>query len=422
VAPDTTGKRSVGLAAPVIVGSTVVAVGPKAVYGVNLDTGDQEWSVPREGPPAPPAVAQVGNRSVLLFTDATADGAAELRAIDLRTREDAWKAPLPLKAVSRSGVTVDGDTAFLGDADGTIYGVDVATGKANWSVSVGGEPKGPLAVADGMVFTVPLSHTFRTSVTASVVALDASNGEQVWRSTPQPPSPFTSLPAVSRGSVVVVAPQTVGDARVLTFSATDGTPGPSARINTIVFPFVAPAVDVDAAYVVDASGGLHAVAAGASTQTWQFQFNERVVRTSPVVVGDHVWVGLGDGTIAAVDRASGHVVWRSPHLPGVAGSMAVSPEVLVAVVGGNHGGLVGFRHDATGSLIDESSPTDPRWGTILGSFAIAAVGVGLVIAVPLTLVARRAGPPLLDEDHEDHEDHEDDEDDEDDEDGEDDDA
>jgi outer membrane protein assembly factor BamB len=398
VAPDTADQRSIGLAAPVIQGNTAIAVGPTAVYGVSLDSGQQEWTVPRQGPPAPAAVAEAGGREILLFTDATSDGTAELRAIDLRTRKDAWDAPLPLKSVSRSGVTVEGNTAFLGDADGNVYAVDVATGKATWTVPVGGEPKGPLAVADGTVFTVPLSHTFRTSVTASLVALDASTGEQVWSYTPQPASPFTSLAAVRSGSVVIVAPQTVGDAQIVSLSTSDHAVEWNARINTIVFPFVAPAVVADATYAVDASGGLHAVASGASSQTWQFEFNERVVRTSPVVVGDHVLVGLGDGTIGAVDRASGRLAWRSPHLPGVVGPMAVSPDVLVAVVGGTKGGLVGFRHDPTGSLVDESSPTDPRFGTILGSFAIAAVGVGLVIALPLTLVARRSGPPVLFED------------------------
>src|SRR5437870_4484868 len=83
----------------------------------------------RQGPPAPAAVAEAGGREILLFTDATSDGTAELRAIDLRTRKDAWDAPLPLKSVSRSGVTVEGNTAFLGDADGNVYAVDVATGK-----------------------------------------------------------------------------------------------------------------------------------------------------------------------------------------------------------------------------------------------------------------------------------------------------
>jgi outer membrane protein assembly factor BamB len=401
VAPETTGKRSIGLSAPVIDGSTVIAVGATAVYGVNLDSGQQEWTVPRQGPPAAPAVAQTGGHSVLLFTDAIADGSAELRAIDLRTRKDAWDAPLPLKSVSRSGVTVAGNTAFVGDADGNVYAVDVATGKETWTVSVGGEAKGPLPVADGKVFAVPLSHTFQTSVPASVVALDASTGKEVWRYAPQPATPFTSLPAVAGGSVVVVVPQTIADARLLTLSESDGSLTESVRINAIVFYFVAPALGEDATYAIDANGGLHAVALGEPTQTWQFQFNERVLRTSPVIVGDHVLVGLGDGTIGAVERSTGHLVWRSAHLPGVVGPMAVSPAELVATVGGNHGGLMAFRHDGTGALMDEVSPTVPRWGTILASFAIAFFAVGVVIAVPLTIVARRAGPPTVeDEDDE----------------------
>jgi outer membrane protein assembly factor BamB len=401
VAPETAATRSIGLSAPVIDGSTVIAVGPTAVYGVNLDSGHQEWTVSRQGPPAAPAVAEIAGRSILLFTDAATDGAAELRAIDLRTRKEAWDAPLLLKSVSRSGISVEGDMAFLGDADGNVYAVDVATGKATWTVSVGGEAKGPLPVADGKVFAVPLSHTFRTSVPASVVALDASTGKELWRYTPEPATPFTSLPAVAGGSVVIVVPQTIADARLVTLSVTDGSIEESARINAIVFYFVAPATGEDATYAIDANGGLHAVGSGASNQAWQFQFNERVLRASPVIVAGHVLVGLGDGTIAAVERSTGHLVWRSVHLPGVVGPMAVSPGELVATVGGNQGGLVAFRHDETGTLMDEVSSTVPRWGTILVSFAIAFFAVGLVIAVPLTLVTRRAGPPIVEDDAED---------------------
>jgi hypothetical protein len=125
-----------------------------------------------------------------------------------------------------------------------------------------------------------------------------------------------------------------------------------------------------------------------------------VLRSSPVVIGDHVLLGLGDGTIGAVDRATGHLAWRSPHLPGVVDSFAVGPDVLVASVGGAHGGLFAFRHDDAGRLVDVVSPTEPRWLSIVGNFAAAAVAVGLVVSVPLTLLARRSGPPLADDDRE----------------------
>jgi outer membrane protein assembly factor BamB len=420
VAPEEAGKHSLGLSAPIIDGDIVIAVGPTAVYAVNLGTGAQVWSVPRSGPPAAPAIAEDGRRRLLLFTDQGSDGTPELRAVDLRTQKDAWAAPMPLKSVSRSGVTVDGDTAFLGDADGNVYAVEVATGKARWTVSVGGESKGPLPVADGRVYVVPLSHTFPTTVTASVVALDASTGDQVWRYTPQPGPVVASLAAAGNGSVVVVVPQGPGaqtvivPGNVLTLSASDGVIRGSARIDLSPFFFIAPAVAPDATYVVDFSGGLHAIATDTMSQSWQFQFNVQVFRCSPVVVGDRVLVGLIDGTIAAVDRGTGHLVWRSPHLPGVVGAIAVGSDVLVAAVGGNKGGLVAFRHDDHGTQVDEASPTVPRWGVILGTFAIAAVAVGVVIAIPLTLVARRVGPPLVEDGDDEDDENEDDDEDEDD--------
>jgi len=400
VAPTDAKGHSFGVSAPVIDGTTVYAASGSAVVALDLTTGAERWSVDRQGPPSTPAVADAGGRRLVLFTDTTDEGAGEVRAVDAGTGKDAWAAPSELPAVSRTGVTVDAGTAYVGDADGDVVAVDVATGKQTWSASIGGEAKGPVAVGDGNVYAVPLSHDFSTSVAASIVALDASDGSISWRVTSQPASPFASLPAAADGTVVVVAPQAVGDAHVVGLGAADGTERWSARINLYSFYFAAPAVAPDAVYTADFNGGLHAVSPASSEQTWQFQFNERVLRGSPVVVGDHVLLGLGDGTFGAVDRATGHLAWRSPHLPGVVDALAVGPDVLVASVGGAHGGLFAFRHDDAGRLVDVVSPTEPRWLSIVGNFAAAAVGVGLVVSVPLILLARRTGPPLVDDDRE----------------------
>ena len=54
-------------------------------------------------------------------------------------------------AVSRTGVTVDGDTAFLGDNAGHVYAVAVATGEIRWTADAGGFLTTPPAVSNDLV-------------------------------------------------------------------------------------------------------------------------------------------------------------------------------------------------------------------------------------------------------------------------------
>jgi outer membrane protein assembly factor BamB len=409
-------KDQEGASAAVIADGLAITAGPEALYGVDLSSGEQRWSVPRDGPPAPPAIAVDGDRTLVLFTDGRDADGAVLRAIDLQTQEDAWDAPAVLGAVSRTGVTVDGGLAFVADGDGTVYAVDVATGTESWTTELAGEPKGPMPVADGMVFAVPLDPDF-SALAASVVALEESSGETAWTYDMQPPSSFSSLPAVGGGWVVVVSPSSIPNGGELRALATeDGSVAWSARLSGYVSPWSAPAVAGDAVYAADFLGaGLHAFEPSTAAQLWQFEFNERVLRSSPVMLPDHVLVGLSDGSLGAVDRTTGRLVWQSSPQLGLIGHMAVTSDLVVAVRGAKDGGLVAFRHDDAGSLIDVASPTIPRYGVIVGRWAIAFLGVGVAVLVPLTLVVRRVGSPELvredgDSDDEEYEDDEDDED------------
>ena len=136
----------------------------------DIATGGELWSVDRDyGPSVSPAIAETSKRRILIYTEGfgdnppegtatpSPDGDAEsvvspssgsgsdagpfdshVAAIDLDTQEPVWDAPVQLDAVSRTGVTVDGDTAYLGDNTGTVYAIDVATGAIRWTADAGG--------------------------------------------------------------------------------------------------------------------------------------------------------------------------------------------------------------------------------------------------------------------------------------------
>jgi hypothetical protein len=54
-----------------------------------------------------------------------------------------------------------------------------------------------------------------------------------------------------------------------------------------------------------------------------------------------------------------------------------------------NGGLIAFRHDASGTLLDEVSPTELDAGQLLGRFAVAFVVVLGVAALAGFLIRRR---------------------------------
>jgi outer membrane protein assembly factor BamB len=395
VAPS---ERDEGVSAPVIVGDTVVAVTPDAVVGLALDDGSERWSVPRDGPPSAPAVAG----GTVLYLDGRTPDTASLAALSMETLEPPWD-PVPLEAVGRSGVTVEGGRAFAGNAEGTIVAVDVATGELDWTADLAGEAKGPIAAGDGHVFVAPLPHSADDPLGAAIVALDAETGEQAWDLSPQVPSGISSLPVVDGGTVAIA----YGDGSAYGFATDDGEQLWRVPVFAPASSFVAPALAGTDLFVADLVGGLWRIDTATRSRSWLFHFNEGVLRSSPVVAGDHVLLGLQDGSLGAVRADDGHLVWRSAPSPGLVGAIAIGGDTVVVQKGGGDGGLVAFRTDPGAALTDILSPTVPRYGEILGGFALALVIVGGALLVPLTLVSRRVGPPDLsppDEDEDDDED------------------
>ncbi len=399
-----------GLSVPVIGNGLAITVGPKAVYGVDTATGRQRWSVPRDAKPTPPALAQVGHVTAVLYADGTDTKTAQLKAIDVATQQPVW-APVTLKAPASSGVSIDEGTAYVGDEQGDVYAVDANTGQIRWTKTVPGEARGPITVAQGLVFVVALPQTAQQQTLASVVALDASTGEQVWTFAPRAGTVFASLGSVSNGTLLVSFREGASSGVVYGLGASDGSTKWSTRVAYFTSPLTSPAVKDGHVFVGSFTGGIERLEAGSGTRDWLFQYNQQVFRSSPVVVGGVVLLGLNDGSLGAVDISTGHLIWQSAATPGLVGSMAVAGDLVIAVKGGNRGGLVAFERDPNGRLIDVQSPTIPRYGSILVNFAAAFVVAGVAILVPLTIASRRFGSADFSGAEDGDEDDEDDEDD-----------
>jgi outer membrane protein assembly factor BamB len=314
-----------------------------------------------------------------------------LVAIDAEDQRERWR--LGLEATSRTGVAIDGDTAYVGDDAGNVYAVAVEDGTLRWSVNAGdadgpcpatdaGHVDVPLTVADGRVIAIA-RETDQGSVLVTAYAV--ADGACAWRRAPQVGLTSTSSAAAGGGLVVVGLP----DRYVRGLDGETGEPRWSSLALHTFWPSSAPVLRSDGVVVADAQGGLYRIDPSDGSRAWGFQFNEFSFRSSPVVSGGAVLLGLDDGRLVAVDADSGHLVWASEATPGPIGTIALTGDVVVATKGGPDAGLIAFEPDPHGTLVDVASPTDLEPGTTLVRIAAAAALVLAVVLVPGLLLRRR---------------------------------
>ncbi len=400
-----------GLSTPVTDGQTVVAVGPESVLGFDAQTGAQRWSHARDfGPSAAPALATIDGRTLVVYTEGFGDNPptsatlsptaspsvttpetgvfdSHLEAFDPRAGKVIFDA-VRLKAVSRSGVAIDGTMAYVGDDDGNVYAIDLADGSIVWTVQVGGIVATPIAVSgDQLVVTVQGDRETRPAA----VALNTSDGSQRWRSEGEGAASLVTAPTIGATAVYMG----LNDGTVRALDPESGTLLWTARLTSPLFTGGFAVTD-DALYVVDVFGEVYRLDAATGSRTWDFALNQSVLRSPPVVVGGtHVLVATGDGSLNAIDVNSGHLVWRSTSNGSVLRGLALTPERIVGVRGGDQAGVVAFEADPSGTLIDVVSPTVLDSGGLALNFLIAAVPFTVILIVVGGWLSRRMGPAFI---------------------------
>jgi outer membrane protein assembly factor BamB len=370
------------LSAPVVGGGVVVVVSSDAILAYDASSGSQRWSVPRDGPAVSPGIAHGDAGQIVVYTDGRGPDTATVQAVDLATGAPAWGAPAALEDESKTGVTIEGTHAFVGDESGKLYAVDVADGAIAWTETAG-VLAGPVAAGGGIVAAVAPASDDAPSTT--VVAFDTETGDRRWSVTPDATATFGSLPAIIDDAAVVVA---FPDGAVLGLSMSDGSQLWSERIPGLVSPFVAPATADGSVFLADANGGLHRVTPGGGP-SWLFEFNEQALRASPVLTGTAALLGFQDGSVGVVALETGHMIFRSDATDVPVIAIALSSDAIVVTAGGSgRSEIEAFGTDPGGSLVDAQSPTIPVAGDLAIGLAVI-VAVGAAIFVIGRLVSRR---------------------------------
>jgi outer membrane protein assembly factor BamB len=335
---------------PAVVGNTVYFGSDDGiVYAVSADLGYPRWQF------------QTGGR---VRGRPTPDGAylyalsddGYLYELDRQSGKSVWRFDTHGGSVLRDGpgsgtavyddftsaATVSDGTVYVGSADKRLYALDAKTGLEKWHFDTEGMVRSTPAVVDGRVFFGSRDHR--------VYAVDARTGALEWRYDTL--REVVSSPLVADGTVYIGSRAS----DLLALSAVTGQlrwkyfywsswVESSARIrNGTVY---VGSSDAQQVFAIDAATGQRVWSADVDGSPW----------STPAVTDDRVYIGVAGvlgyfidhhGAFFALDRATGHVVWRYPMHPvlgattyGVASSPAVGQGLVF--FGGLDGTFYAFR-------------------------------------------------------------------------------
>jgi outer membrane protein assembly factor BamB len=221
----------------------------------------------------------------------------------------------------RSSPVVAGGAVYVGSSDARLYAFDARSGRVRWAAEAGAPIDASPAVAGGLVLAATRGGEF--------LAFDRESGAERWRVRSGAALPlawegmsgdlYTASPAVA-GDVAIFGG---GDGVVYAIDLASGEVrwrfATGGRVRS------SPAVADGVVYAGSADGSLYALALADGRQRWRFDtegrrldsarhgYDRRTITSSPAVAGGVVYFGSRDGSLYAVDAATGALRWRVLH-------------------------------------------------------------------------------------------------------------
>ncbi len=253
-----------------------------------------------------------------------------LEALDPATGEPTWQEDMP----AYDGMRTVGDMLLLTRADGTVTGVDGASGRTKWAHRIPGQSVPYFTSFAGE----PHPAAYATSQSADgkrtrVTAVDPASGDVRWDT--ELAGVLTPVGAAD-GSVFLVAEGAVyGDVEaVVRYTPATGATRRVALPIRVEQASAAAGVHGDTVYLMGAGGSLVAVDTAAGREAWRLETG--VSRGSaPVSDGRHVYVTAPDGRLLGVDARKGRLLGQTRPRLG-ADSDKVPASLPVPVLAGGH--------------------------------------------------------------------------------------
>lgn len=198
-----------------------------------------------------------------------------------------------------AGLLLAEGTLVAAALDGTVRGLDPATGAERWTLrpdTLAAFHASPIALGDGRALVA--------DDRGRATALEAATGRVVW--TADVGAPVYATPAVGGGRAFV--PTTRG--ALVALDAATGTLLWTQRAARPEIRFATPATTADAVVVGASDGRLVHLDAATGGVRWTFETDGHVA-AAPLVAGGVVYAGTLDERLVAVDLETGALVWEA---------------------------------------------------------------------------------------------------------------
>ena len=311
---------------------------------------------------------------------ASRDG--DVVAIDAATGRTRWTQDT--KADLAAGPGVGGSVVAVGSSDGKVIALDAASGKKLWAVGVSSEVlAAPLVTADRVIVR---------TVDGRVHALDAQTGKSQWVG--EEPVPKLSLrgtaaPVLAKDNVVAgfdsgkVIAFTLGSGDVA-WQAQVATPDGRSELDRLSDMDSAVQVDGNDGFAVGYQGRVVMLALDSGQVWWSRDLSSY---RAPAIDDTQLYVATSDGSVVALRRRDGAVVWQQDGLK----RRGLSAPAVVgnAVVVGDFDGYLHWLDRDSGKFVAREHPGGAR----ISMAPIAADGRVYAIDEGGKVFAYRSGAP-----------------------------
>jgi outer membrane protein assembly factor BamB len=256
----------------------------------------------------------------------TSDG--QVIALDAKTGARLWQVAVSSEVLASPLVT--GDRVYVRTVDGRVHALEAQSGKVQWT----GEEPVPKLSLRGTAPPVLARDTIVAGFdSGKVIAFSAGSGDVAWQAQVTTPGGRSELDRLSDVDGAVRVDGNDGFAvgyhgRVVMFALDSG----QVWWNRELSSYRSPALDDGQVYVATSEGSVVALRRRDGTILWQQEGLKRRGLSAPAVVGNAVVVGDFDGYLHWLDRDSGKFVARE-HAGSTRISVApvVSGDVVFAI-------------------------------------------------------------------------------------------
>ncbi|MFF3850172.1 serine/threonine-protein kinase [Streptomyces sp. NPDC002328] len=272
-----------------------------------------------------------------------ADLSPRLSALDPASGEERWNVRVP----EHNGLRAVGGMLLITSPDGTVTGVDGASGKTVWSRAIPGQatPYFTSFAGDPLAYATNTSDSGKTSVTA----VDPATGAVRWEA--RLDGTLTAVGSHDGSLFLLSVEQETGftDAVV----RHDPESGSTRRVELPVTRQGPQAgVQGDVVYLLSTGGALEAVDTAERRILWQLETG--LSRGSePVADGGHVYAVGADGRLLGVDARAGRLLGQTPARLGAHGDRVAASLPAPVVVDGR---VYASAPDGTVFAVDGGDP------------------------------------------------------------------